>query len=273
MNIIATLIKDENQYLDEWITYHLKLKFDKIILFEDFDSVSHKDICDKYNNVELIPVYTIFSKDDFKHKYKKTVLYDYIKQTYSNTWCLFSDVDEFLFFNNEFEDIVDFTNFLIKQNYSAAVIKMNIMTASKRINKPNDIYSVVDTYTDSISENELNINIQKCKEHKLNLSKYSINVNTKLYIDLSAKSFFEHYPHTIKCVNNEKYYINNNIKLNHYVTKSLEEWYSKLVDRGYISYGSRKYFDDFFVVNYDMIDIYFEKFLNNNIKAKSTHIS
>ena len=35
---------------------------------------------------------------------------------------------------------------------------MNIMTASKRINKPNDIYSVVDTYTDSISENELNIN-------------------------------------------------------------------------------------------------------------------
>ena len=73
-------------------------------------------------------------------------------------------VNEFLFFNNEFEDIVDFTNFLIKQNYSAAVIKMNIMTASKRINKPNDISSVVDTYTDSISENELNINIQKCKE-------------------------------------------------------------------------------------------------------------
>ena len=67
--------------------------------------------------------------------------------------------------------------------------------------------------------------------------------------------------------------LSSNIKVNHYVTKSLEEWYSKLVDRGYISHGSRKYFDDFFVVNYDMIDIYFEKFLNNNIKTKSTHIS
>lgn len=53
---ICAIIKDEQLFLKEWIDYHLNLGFNKIVLFEDFDSTSHKDITDSYDNVELIPL-------------------------------------------------------------------------------------------------------------------------------------------------------------------------------------------------------------------------
>ena len=37
----CTMINDEQRYLDEWIQYHLNIGFDKIILFEDFNSHPH----------------------------------------------------------------------------------------------------------------------------------------------------------------------------------------------------------------------------------------
>ena len=47
---ILTVIKNEHQYLDEWIKYHLDLGINHIFIFEDINSDSHKDICDKYGD-------------------------------------------------------------------------------------------------------------------------------------------------------------------------------------------------------------------------------
>ena len=46
------MIKDEQRYLDEWLEYNLKLGFDKIILFEDYNSKPH-DIS-KYDSSKVI---------------------------------------------------------------------------------------------------------------------------------------------------------------------------------------------------------------------------
>ena len=46
---IFTVIKNEQEYLDEWIKYHLDLGVDHIFIFEDIDSESHKDITAKYD--------------------------------------------------------------------------------------------------------------------------------------------------------------------------------------------------------------------------------
>ena len=44
---IFTIIKDEREYIEEFIRYHLNLGIDHIFIFEDIGSVSHKDIVDK----------------------------------------------------------------------------------------------------------------------------------------------------------------------------------------------------------------------------------
>ena len=57
---ILTVIKNEHEYLDEWIKYHLDLGINHIFIFEDIDSDSHKEICDKYgdkvslNSIEIV---------------------------------------------------------------------------------------------------------------------------------------------------------------------------------------------------------------------------
>lgn len=50
---ICQLIKDEQQYIEEWIEYHHNLGFNKFYLIEDWNSSSHKEILQKYDYVEL----------------------------------------------------------------------------------------------------------------------------------------------------------------------------------------------------------------------------
>lgn len=59
---IFTVIKNEHEYLDEWIKYHLDLGIDHIFIFEDIDSDSHKEICDKYEKVTLNSIDIVLSR-------------------------------------------------------------------------------------------------------------------------------------------------------------------------------------------------------------------
>jgi hypothetical protein len=49
---VFTIIKNEQEYLEEWIKYHLDLGVDHLFIFEDDGSESHKDIT-KLNGVTL----------------------------------------------------------------------------------------------------------------------------------------------------------------------------------------------------------------------------
>ena len=64
---ILTVIKNEQEYLDEWIKYHLDLGIDHIFIFEDIDSDSHKEICDKYGvKVSLDSILSILDENQRK---------------------------------------------------------------------------------------------------------------------------------------------------------------------------------------------------------------
>ena len=47
---ICVIIKDEQDYLDEWLDYHLNLGIDEIYLYEDYGSLSHSTITEKYSD-------------------------------------------------------------------------------------------------------------------------------------------------------------------------------------------------------------------------------
>lgn len=96
---ICSMIKDENDYLEEWIQHH---KDFEIFLFEDYDSKSHKDICDKYDYVHLSRIEDI--EDELKPlppSYtgckEQVTLYNWFCDNHDDIkWCMFTDIDEFI---------------------------------------------------------------------------------------------------------------------------------------------------------------------------------
>ena len=48
---IFVVIKDEQEYIEDFIRYHINLGIDTLFIFEDIDSTSHKSITDKYKQL------------------------------------------------------------------------------------------------------------------------------------------------------------------------------------------------------------------------------
>jgi hypothetical protein len=77
-----TLIKDEQEYLKDFIEYHLSLGINKIFFIEDIDSASHRGITDLYDDAVLIKATDIISESKILPlKLKGTgfqTLYDFV---------------------------------------------------------------------------------------------------------------------------------------------------------------------------------------------------
>ena len=98
---ICAIIKDEQDYIEEWLDYHLGLGFNHIYLYEDYYSTSHKNIVDRYDNVSLSNLkdfgiaYTNSAKKQ-RHLYIKFAKEhkeagDYLL-TLTSIWCLTRDM-------------------------------------------------------------------------------------------------------------------------------------------------------------------------------------
>lgn len=239
---ICAIIKDEQLFLKEWIDYHLNLGFNKIVLFEDFDSTSHKDITDSYDNVELIPLRdnTLGIKKVFS-SYVQLQCYNHYLQYCKNTkccdWCLFTDVDEFLVFQEGYD-----LNRLCSEykDNTAIILSWKFYNANGHIKRPKG--GVVESYTQVCNTNG-DRTFWSIKSFA------NINVNPK-FMDI------HHIHHGIKT--NGSYDLESPLNyekawLNHYFTKSWEDYCNRIFKRGNMS-NNYRCFDAFFKSNPDMQD-------------------
>ena len=254
---ILTVIKNEQEYLDEWIKYHLNLGIDHIFIFEDYDSESHQEICNKYDKVTLDNIFSILSEEDQKlakevkelKKYSVQHLYFrngliYLQKLYSDIydWCFLIDNDEFLTFKNKNDKLDNILN--LYKDYDAYVISWKWYGANGLINKPDySTKGIVDTYINEAIGKRPNT-VKSC--YKLKTFR-----NEFLYT--------HHHPTDICNWCNTNYvkdYKNaefSKIYIRHYITKSWEEFIWKRKIRGYV-WGRERDFDYFFKINPDMID-------------------
>jgi hypothetical protein len=81
---LVCIAKNEENYIEEWISYHKKLGFDKIFVYENNWRCSSND-----ESIVKIP---------FDGEVKQTLSYNHFLSTYHNEfdWVAFFDVDEFL---------------------------------------------------------------------------------------------------------------------------------------------------------------------------------
>lgn len=239
---IATCIKDETEYLNDFIKYHLDLGIDKIFIYEDYGSVSHKEITDKYEQVELSSILDIFPEQD-----KNDVIKRRIEKTPSQTlyinqilkvlheedeydWCFLTDIDEFITCTEPFKYILQ-----RYKNRDAIILYWQNYGSSGHIYKPVYDKPIWEIYTEPCGY--------------------------ELYSDL------KHFKITKFCVNmrkykpTQKYYIHNALVnwvkadgsfkrteivleplyLRHYITKSVEEFCWKVWIRGMHHNGHRQW--------------------------------
>lgn len=237
---VCTIIKDEQLYLDEWIQHYLNIdSVEKIYLYEDYDSASHKSICDKYpDKVVLNRLFDIRDiYNNTKYDGKQTPLYNYFIEKYKSKYdfALFIDVDEFLMFkeNINFQDIL---LYIKNKNAPGMSIPWKIYGANGLIKRK---------YNKGVKD----VFITECDfiEHDLAREKTIVNLKYNR-VEMTNVHWI---PNAI--LDNMTCNINNaNMWLNHYFTKSWEEWCNRFLVRGDILPGTRK-IEDFFECNKDML--------------------
>ena len=255
---ILTIIKNEHEYLDEWIRYHIDLGIDRIFIFEDIDSESHKEITDKYGErVSLQNVDDILD-DNEKLKTKELKLNKkfnpqhiyirkgllYLKSLNEYDWCFVIDADEYITQECPCELLSDIL--INYKSYDAIVLQWKCYGANGLIKKPDYANKgIVDTYTTEMCGH---IPIKKPFLTK-------VCYNLKTYKDLNFGHVHQPSDMCNWCkpdfTKNREIIVFKNIYLRHYITKSWEEYIWKIRNRGYF-WGKTRNIDFFFKINSDM---------------------
>lgn len=252
MNIcIFTVIKDEQEYLDDFIRYHLNMGID-IFVFEDVFSHSHSYITDKYDNVELHSVKELYNEEeipqlieDRKNKVPPQTDFinrglRYIHSLNKYDWCALIDIDEFITCTEKFPDILD-----RYKEHQAVLIYWQNYGCSGHIYKPDDNRPPYEIYTEKCS-------YEKYSDEKyFKITKFIVNMNKykptmKFWIHCANIDFVKAdmtYKRTAICL--EPLY------LRHFITRSFEEFCHKILIRGCFHPGHRQY-KSFFEMQPDM---------------------
>lgn len=235
---ICIIIKNEQEYLKEWIDYHLNLGFTDIHIYEDRGSTSHADIIKDYPNVLL---HTTEDKEinrilSIEGSARQKSLYDYFCIAYKSKYdrVAFIDIDEFITFAdgynlemlcNEFEDD------------TAVLLNWKMIGASGYISKPE--LPTVEAYT--VEGKFLPGDTGWAYKSFVNLQKYTTMKNLH-FADGAVNTDHK------ESILDLKY---DKVWINHYFTKSWEDWCNRIFKRGGTLNGHRT-LDQFFIVNPDM---------------------
>ena len=241
--LIATCIKDEVDYLEDFIKYHLDLGIDEIHIFEDYGSISHKSICDKYHNVYLKSILDIFpeeQRDEIiqmrKDKTPPQTLYinqmlKYLHPTHNDGWWVFlTDIDEYITCTEKFPDILD-----RYKDYESVLLYWKNFGVSGRLYKPKYDKPIYDIYTKPCGY-ELYSDMKYYK-----ITKFCVNLNKwkeehKYWIHNAPRNW-------IKADGTYKRteIVYEPLYLRHYITKSVEEYLWKVYVRGMFHNGHRQW--------------------------------
>lgn len=103
--IVFACAKDENDYIQEWVDYHLGIGFDKIIICDNNESgdESLSVLLETYINDGTVELFDVRGLKKFQ-----TEVYDMFSSSNNYRWCAFIDIDEFIEIGSHYFDIKEF---------------------------------------------------------------------------------------------------------------------------------------------------------------------
>lgn len=249
---ICAILRNEHSYLKEWIDYHLSIGIDYIYLYEDVGD-THEEICKEYDNVFLTPIKDFVT---YEHSFaKQACVYDKFIEQHKDkiTYAFFIDLDEFVMFEDGYDlkSLIDICNDM----GGGVLLPWKMYGAEGLVKKPNT--NVLDTYKTPSSciftqEEMTDKTVYKtfCRTDRGPMEGFHAHPVAKTLVPWGAKNIYS------VCW------------INHYITKSWEEWCEKLFVRK--QNIPVRILNDFFRYNPDMLDIKdelreFAKNYSNNI--------
>jgi len=223
--VLVCIAKNEDNYIQEWVDYHLKLGFDNIVIYEnDWDSNITND------NVIKIKVSGVKQQIPSYNNFIKTY-----KEAYD--WCAFIDVDEFLVLKKH-KNIHDF----ITDYKDQTAIGINWVLFGDSNLKTITEYSVIKRFI--MREDKPNVHIKSI----VNLKKCN-----QMWVHHHAGDCVDT---NLKQINNTPFNSDGPIdiaQINHYFTKTKEEFINKR-NRGRADNGAIRKLEDFDDHNFNDIE-------------------
>lgn len=239
---IITVTSGDFEYIDEWIEHHHNLGVDlfligyngpseKLHTYKQYDYVRYIDFSYNDSNLETFK-YKKFSDwitntNMYSHKRMQqieTLLLNYLKWLYQDIhYAIVIDTDEFINIKNDnYCTIGDFLSEHFPANNSSVSIDMNFATGNNLIYKENK--PVLERFTEFKGYNDFG----QCSK------KVIIDL---FHADVKEDTFVLNSPHSCIPFNNSNLSFDD-IELQHFWTKSLEEWIEKLnpdIDQDYFN--------------------------------------
>ena len=228
---MLAIVRDENDYLEEWIRYHINLGFEHFYI---------------YDNESAVPVKDYLESAGFEHLDKLTILdwntsgwsqqdaYNDFLEKYKNEtkWIFTADPDEFIFIKDNTKGLKDF----LEENSQYASIKclwqhFNANGHEKKTDEP-----VLKRFTKAV-------HWDGDKRGGKKFAQTNRILNYRSYVpQLRMETRHLEYDSDI---------VTDYFQLNHYYTKSYEEWLEK-IKRGSVNPHYLRKYADFFELNPDM---------------------
>lgn len=237
--LLCCIVKMENKYLPEWIIHHKNIGFNKIVIYDNNERTGiYSENSDQIGIVKREISEGFIDKYDVDGAGVQTKCYTDCYEKYkSYDWLFFLDIDEYLIFEKS-KNVNEFLSENIFDKYEAIKIPWKIYGDNGWI-KSNNNYSIGRfskesfKYLNSIRKMEVKMAIRGG------------------FSEIKFKNSHSIYPAELKCCDNigriknlEESLIEEpvykNVWINHYITKSLEEFVEiKLVRCGADKYKCR----------------------------------
>jgi len=194
------MTKDENDFLKEWVYFHLLQGFEKIFIYDNLSNIPVKETLSDLIKLDKVDV-TLWT-DSVKNRHTRAMNHCLNRKDFNSVWVALIDTDEFLF--GVKMPIKEY----LKSNESYSAIKVPWLNygSSGHVKKPKGL--VIESY---LWRGDINSQ----RGGKSIVQKRLVN---------GMKD-----PHNIKPVkkNNVKSERDGILQLNHYYTKSKKDWIKK----------------------------------------------
>ena len=230
---VVAIMKDEDPYMAEWIGYHLLAGVDHFYIYDNDSTPEFKKVLQPYIDANIVTYTPIHGKAQ-----QMTAYNDALKRfKFESRYLAFIDADEFIFpkSNSTITEILDET--LPKLSNAAGLSVKMIFYGSNGLEKADYTQGVIDRFTKRATNPE-------------NAVKSIVNPRcSDFFWSAHFPTFFDENMFTLSDDTakyfNLGYTITEKIILNHYHSKSREEYYDKH-KRGDVAFHKENYNDGMF---------------------------
>lgn len=229
---IITCVRDENDYIEEWITYHVeKMNVEHFYIYDNESTLPLRDYLESVN-YKYLDKLTIIEWETTEHTQQDTCNHWLANYKAETKWFICMDVDEFIKIKDNSKTLTEYL--YDNSQFSSIKCKWKHYTANGHVKKTFE--PVMERFTVETDWNDHKDGGKYFAQSNRISSFVSYVPQSRLY----TRGLEQGSIHTVDF-----------FQLNHYFTKSYDEWMTK-INRGSVNPNYMRKYQEFFEINPDM---------------------